>query len=89
MVTLYVHHKVKDYDQWRKVFDDMTGLRTRFGCTGHQVFTSSADPCEVTILCNWRSAETAKAYAQSTELRDGMKNAGVISQPDVMLLQGA
>ncbi len=89
MATLYIHHKVNNYDHWRKAFDDMTSLRTGFGCTGHQVFQSANDPCEVTILTHWRSAEGARKYSASTELKDGMKNAGVISQPEVMFLQTA
>ena len=87
MATLYVHHKVNDYDQWRKIFDDLTTMRTGFGCTGHQVFQSANDPCELTILTHWHSADEARKYAASNELKDGMKNAGVISQPEVMVLQ--
>ncbi len=87
MATLYVHHKVNNYDQWRKAFDDTTSLRTGFGCTGHQVFQSASDPCEVTILTHWHSAEAARKYAASSELKESMQNAGVISQPEVLFLQ--
>ncbi|HLO31312.1 MAG TPA: antibiotic biosynthesis monooxygenase family protein [Anaerolineales bacterium] len=89
MAKLFVHHKVQDYPAWRKVFDDLTSMRTQFGSTGHQVFRSPSDPNEITILTDWRSLEQAKAYATSPELKDGMKNAGVISQPDVMFLDEA
>jgi heme-degrading monooxygenase HmoA len=53
------------------------------------VFQSASDPNEITILTDWRSVDEARAYAQSTELKEGMKNAGVISQPDVMFLEEA
>ena len=89
MATLYVHHKTKDYTEWRKVFDDLTATRTRFGCTGHQVFQSLSDPNEITILIDWHNSDEAKAYSSSSELKEGMKNAGVISQPDVMILKEA
>jgi heme-degrading monooxygenase HmoA len=89
MATLYIHHKVENYEHWRKVFDGQTSMRTGFGCTGHQVFQSANDPCEITILTHWRSAEAAKKFAALPELKDDMKNAGVISQPDVMILQTA
>jgi heme-degrading monooxygenase HmoA len=89
MTKLFVHHKVQDYAAWRKVFDDLTSVRTRFGSTGHQVFQSPSDPNEITILTDWHSVEEARAYAQSAELKEGMKNAGVISQPDVMFLNEA
>jgi hypothetical protein len=86
MAKLYVHHKVQDYSAWRKVFDELESVRARFGSTGGQVFQSVNDPNEITILTDWGSVDEARAYAQSPELKEGMKNAGVISQPDVMFL---
>ena len=86
MAKLFVHHKVQDYPAWRKVFDDLTAMRTQFGSTGQQVFRSPSDPNEITILTDWRTLDQAKAYATSPELKEGMKNAGVTSQPDVMFL---
>ncbi len=89
MATLYVHHKVKDYVAWRKVFDDLTSMRTGYGCTGHKVFQSANDPTEITILTEWKNLDQAKTYATSNDLKEGMKAAGVISQPDVMFLADA
>ncbi|MGE5378944.1 MAG: antibiotic biosynthesis monooxygenase [Bacteroidota bacterium] len=89
MATLFVHHKVQDYTAWRKAFDDLTAMRTGFGCTGHKVFQSPNDPNEITILTDWKNIDEAKAYATSPDLKDGMKNAGVISQPEVMFLAEA
>ena len=89
MATLFVHHKVQDYAAWRKVFDDLTAMRTGYGCTGHKVFQSPSDANEITILTEWKDIDRAKTYATSNDLREGMKNAGVISQPDVMFLAEA
>ena len=89
MATLFVHHKVKDYAAWRKVFDDLTSMRTGYGCTGHQVFQSPNDPNELTILTEWKTIDQAKTYATSNDLKEGMKNAGVLSQPDVAFLAEA
>jgi quinol monooxygenase YgiN len=89
MAKLLVHHKVKDYQAWRKVFDELTNTRTRFGSTGYEVYRSPNDPNEITILTYWRDLNQARAYSQSPELKEGMQNAGVISQPDVMFLEEA
>ena len=86
MTTVFAHHKVQDYAAWRKVFDEGTALRTRFGCTGHRVFQSLSDPNELTVLTEWESVDHAKTYAAADEVKEGMKKAGVISQPDVMIL---
>ena len=89
MATLYVHHKVKDYATWRKVFDDLTSMRTGHGCTGHKVYQAPGDPNDITILTEWKSVDHAKEYATSNDLKEGMKDSGVISQPDVAFLTEA
>jgi quinol monooxygenase YgiN len=89
MAMLIVHMKVKDYAAFRKVFDNATPTRTRFGSTGHKVFKSPNDPNEVTVLSEWKNVDQAKVYADSNELKDSMKNAGVISQPGLTFLAEA
>jgi quinol monooxygenase YgiN len=86
MATLIVHHKVQNYSAWRKVFDDHDKARREFGSTGYQVFQSASDPNDITAITNWPSVDAAKAFATSDSLKDAMKNAGVISQPEVMFL---
>jgi quinol monooxygenase YgiN len=87
MTTLSVHHKIADYSKWRAVFDEMDPIRRKFGETGYSVFRSAADPLELTIHTEWPSIDQARAYATSPDLKAGMQNAGVISQPDVAFLE--
>jgi heme-degrading monooxygenase HmoA len=87
MTTLSVHHQVADYAHWRKVFDSMDGQHRRAGMTSVRVLRSASDPNELTILSEWSSLEQAKAWATSPDLRAGMQNAGVSSQPDVAFLE--
>jgi hypothetical protein len=54
MAAIIVHHKVQNYATWRKVFDEGTLTRTRFGSTGQQVFHSPSDPNEITTLTEWK-----------------------------------
>jgi len=89
MVTLFVHHKVKDYAVWRKIFDDLTALRSGYGCSGHRVFQSPSEPNEITVISEWKNVDQANTYAASNDLKEGMKNAGVTSQPDMMFLAEA
>lgn len=86
MATLIVHHKVQNYSAWRRAFDDHDKARQEFGSTGFQVFQSASDPNDVTALTNWPSIDAAKAFATSDSIKEAMKNAGVISQPEVTFL---
>ncbi len=89
MAKLFVHHKVADYKKWREVFDSMTSLRTSFGMTGQEVLQATGDPNEIVVITEWHSADEARAYSASPDLKQGMQKAGVISQPEVLILEEA
>ena len=86
MATLLVHHKVQDYSAWRKIFDEDDQRRKEYGSTGFQVFKSANDPNDLTVTMDYPSVEAAKAFATSDALKEKMRNAGVISQPEVTFL---
>ena len=86
MAKLFVHHKVEDYAVWRNIFDDHEETRREYGSTGYQVLRSASDPNDLTVIMDWPAVEAAKAFAASDSLKEAMKDAGVISQPEVMFL---
>ena len=86
MATLLVHHKVQDYSAWRKIFDDDANRRREYGSTEFQVFKSASDPNDLTVIMDYPSVDKAKAFATSDALKEKMKNAGVISQPELTFL---
>jgi quinol monooxygenase YgiN len=77
MVYILVQVNVKDYAAWRKVFDEIAGLRKTNGSLSEQVFTDSNDPHKVVILYQWSSLEIGKAFFQSAELKAAQQRAGV------------
>jgi len=86
MAKLLVHHKVQDYSAWRKIFDDDDQRRKEYGSTGFQVLRSASDPNNLTVIMEWPSVEAAQAFATSDALKEKMKDAGVISQPEMTFL---
>jgi len=83
MAKLIVNHKVEDFKNWKSIFDSKHALRKQFGCTAEQVFQSYSSPNEVLIVTHWGSENQAHNYGQSNELKEAMKNAGVIGNPDI------
>ncbi|MGD8403095.1 MAG: hypothetical protein PVJ21_05505 [Anaerolineales bacterium] len=86
MAKLLVHHKVQDYSAWRKVFDEDNQRREEYGSTGVQVLKSASDPNDLTVIMDYPSVDAAKAFATSDDLKEKMKGAGVISQPEMTFL---
>lgn len=65
----------------------MNDLRRSFGMTGQQVLSVSGNPNELVILTTWPSADQARAFASSPELKQGLQKAGVITQPEILILE--
>jgi len=86
MAKLLVHHKVQDYSAWRKIFDEDDKRRKEYGSTGFQVLKSANDPNDLTVIMDYPSVDAAKAFATSDALKEKMKNAGVVSQPEMTFL---
>ncbi len=87
MSQLYVHHKVEDYPKWRKVFDGMESTRRSMGETSFRVFHTATSPNEIIILTDWKSADQARAYSQLPGLKQAMQEGGVITQPEILILE--
>ena len=89
MATMFVQIKVKDFAEWKKVFDSGSGLRTSNGELSHQIYHDASDPNKITAIYNWNSLANALKFAQSPELKAAMMEVGVQGPPNVYFLNEA
>jgi hypothetical protein len=82
---LVVHHHVADYAKWRPVFDGDKANQETVGLTNPHVYMGK-NANDVYITFDMADEAKAKGRATSKELRETMKNAGVMGKPDVMYL---
>ena len=87
MAYLLVRHKVRDYSKWKPVFDEHASTRKTAGSKGARLFRSADNLNEIVIVFEWESAENARKFAQSEDLKKTMQRAGVIDKPDVYFLE--
>ena len=83
MVRLFIRHNVADYEAWRKVYDDFDAQRRPMGVTDDAVFQAIDDPNDVTAWHDFSSADAARAFASSEELKEAMQHAGVQGEPQL------
>jgi hypothetical protein len=83
MVRVFVRHNVEDYEAWRKTYDEFDQQRRSMGVKDDAVFQSINDPNDVTVWHDFDTAEAARAFGTSDELRDVMQRAGVQGEPEV------
>jgi len=78
-----IKHKVKDWDAWKKVFDDHKQARMDAGLTDKMVGYTVGDNHMVTLVCVVSDMVKAKAFMNSKDLADKMKAGGVEGPPSV------
>ena len=86
MAVMLVQHKVKDFAEWKKVFDSAVGMRKSSGELSVQVLRDASDPNSLTLVNKWDSLENAQKFAHSPELQAAMEKAGVMGAPNVSFL---
>ena len=89
MAGMLVQHKVKDFANWKKVYDSQTTLRVSSGELSNQIYRDASDPNQLTLVFKWNSVENAQKFAHSPELREAMEKAGVEGPPSIHFLNEA
>jgi quinol monooxygenase YgiN len=89
MASMLIQHKIKDYAEWKKVFDSNISLRKSSGELSAQVYRDASDPNSITTINKWNSMENAQKFAHSPELKAAMEKAGVVGQPSVSFMNEA
>lgn len=89
MVTMFVRHKVENYDAWRKVYDDFDQTRRGLGVKGAAVYQEANDEKDVTVTHQFEDLDSATSFANSEDLRAAMGKAGVAGPPDIWFTKEA
>lgn len=87
MPTLIISHRVKSYDQWRIAFEAHRPARQKAGLTDRRLWRSIDDPDRITILMDAEDVGRARAFAESEDLKNIMREAGVVSEPVASFLE--
>ncbi|HYR57892.1 MAG TPA: hypothetical protein VEO95_04660 [Chthoniobacteraceae bacterium] len=86
MNHLLVRHKVADFTKWKAAYDAHVSARENAGLKELHLLRNADRMDEVVILFEVRDVGKAREFANSTELREAMQNAGVTDKPDIWFL---
>jgi quinol monooxygenase YgiN len=89
MVTLVVHHRVRDYEAWKPVFDEHEPVRRSHGEIEHRVYRDMHDPNRVVIHNDFPSEDAARAFLEDPSLKQAMEHAGVEGEPGISFIECA
>jgi hypothetical protein len=86
MKTVILNHEVKNYSDWRKVFDEDEVNRTKAGFKISGVFQSDDNPNKITMIGEAPSVEALNVFMSNPALKATMEKGGVIGMPQVSIL---
>jgi len=80
---MFVRHKVSDYGNWKRIYDEFASTRKEKGVTGASVHRDANDPNILFVTHQFKDMEAATAFANSEELKSAMAKAGVSGPPEI------
>jgi hypothetical protein len=83
MVLLAVQHPVRDYQEWRAVYDSVGELQRAGGVTAESVHQLAGEPNTVLVLHHFATVAEAEAFLANPDLRAAMERGGVTAPPRV------
>ena len=88
MGMMIVRHKVRDYGQWRPIFDGHVEVQRAAGLIKPRVYHSAdSDKSEIVVVFETEDTRMAKAFAASADLKEAMIKAGVLDTPTIYFLE--
>ena len=87
MTFTCIRHKVEDFDKWLEGFNAVVDFRKESGEKSFVVYKDSDDSNIVTVVNEWEDKETAEKFLNSEELKEKMKELGVLEEPTIFFLE--
>jgi heme-degrading monooxygenase HmoA len=83
MFFVMIEHKVAHYAKWKRAVNSLAKWRKASGEKCFYASRNSKSPNTVMVWCEWDTAARARKFMKSAELRQHMREVGVIGKPAV------
>jgi hypothetical protein len=87
MGMMIIRHKVRDYGQWRPIFDEHAEMQKAAGLSNPRVYHSADSKTEIVVVFDSKDTKMAKDFAASAGLREALTKAGVVDVPTIYFLE--
>jgi hypothetical protein len=86
MTTVIISHEVRNYADWKKVYDADEVNRTKAGLKVTGLYHSVDNSNMITLVGEAPSVDAVKSFMANPELKAAMEKGGVLGMPDVRML---
>jgi hypothetical protein len=86
MAHMFIRHQVQDFDKWKPAYDSHQHARAAAGLRELHLWHNLDAPNEIVLLFEVSDVKQARAFAESADLKERMKTAGVTDTPNILFL---
>jgi hypothetical protein len=86
MGYLLVRHKVREYHEWKRVFDTHHDAQKDAGLRIEKVMRNLYEPNEVFLFFEVTDLAKARGFVTSNEVPSAQAESGVLDKPDIYFL---
>ncbi len=86
MGYLLVRHKVREFHEWKRVFDSHKDAQREAGLRIEKVMRNLYDPTEVFLFFDVVDLAKARGFVFSPEVPNSQEQSGVVDKPDIYFL---
>src|SRR6476661_8898937 len=88
MGMMIIRHKVRDYGEWRPIFDQHAEMQRGAGLINPRVYHSAdSNKSDIVVVFDTEDTKKAKEFAASADLKEAMEKAGVLDTPTIYFLE--
>lgn len=87
MAVVILTHKVENYQKWKPIYDKDVERRKKAGLKEIICGQKSGEPNNVYMIFESSDPNKAKEMLNDTELKGLMDDAGVISKPEIIVIE--
>jgi hypothetical protein len=89
MSSIFIRHRVADFDTWKAAFDEHGSVRRDHGLVDTSLLRDEDDANMVTVILSTDDTARAREFLASDNLRQAMDGAGVTSKPELWVANEA
>jgi hypothetical protein len=86
MGYLLVRHKVREFHEWKRVFDAHRDAQSHSGLRIERILRNVYEPNEVFLFFEVMDLAKARGFVSSPEVSNARRQAGVVDEPDIYFL---
>ncbi|MFD0975863.1 hypothetical protein [Salinimicrobium gaetbulicola] len=87
MPTVIISHKVENYKKWKEIYDRDIERRSQAGLREISAGQKADEPNMVYMVFEASDSNKVKEMMQDQSLKDLMDEAGVISKPELIVIE--